>query len=151
MDYDHQPPPLDLSQGILSMANKGGISLRNEWGRGMLIINGGVQPCLLQKCDKRKAVILGCIRSQKGIYLTEPTSFHLIPVSSQPQTSNIEIHYPEGKRVSRRSGPSTTVPTRKRRAHLEGSGTIVRRGHYTVPTRKRRASTFGWGEQKMLG
>ena len=54
MDHDHQPPPPDLPREILSMTNKGGISLRNEWVGRVLMIDAGVQPCLLKESNKRR-------------------------------------------------------------------------------------------------
>jgi len=81
MDHYHQPPPPDKSLGVLSMANKGGIPSWDDREGVMLVINGGVQPGLLEKCNEWGPVLLIYV-AEDCIDLTKPTRFKLYIINS---------------------------------------------------------------------
>jgi hypothetical protein len=59
------------------MANKGGIPSGDDREGVMLVINGGVQPGLLEKCNEWGPVPLIYI-AEDGVNLTKPTRFKLL-------------------------------------------------------------------------
>ena len=63
------------------MANKGGIPCWDDGEGLMLMINGGVQPGLLEKSDEWDPVLLSYI-GEDGVYLTKPNGFKLLICSS---------------------------------------------------------------------
>lgn len=91
------------------MANKGGIPGWDDREWAVLMINGGVQPSLLEKGYEWNAIVLVYI-AEESIYLTEPTGFEWVIFSSGPQTSNIEVHHPKLIIAWFQPGPSI-IPT----------------------------------------